>query len=289
MKTSDNVHSFFHIVQKLVEFDRISHAYVIEIDDYDRDFQYVLDFVKIILCQKRDKTIDLHNCNDCNLCNLIDSNNYLDLKIIEPDGTSIKKKQLLDLQIDYSNKSLLNNKRIYIIKEAEKLNNVSANTILKFLEEPEDNIVAILVTNNRYRLLETILSRCQVLSLKSNVNVLTDLDKIVFFLKCLIKKDDLFISYSEMINDFLYDKNMAKQFFSDLEVVFINYLCFSVDSVGFSCEQEIFSILSNVDFTDIVGYISIIEEEISKLEYNVNYKLWMDSLFARLIGGFSYG
>ncbi len=289
MKTSDNIYNFFHIVQKLVEFNRISHAYVIEIDDYDRDFQYILDFVKIILCQKENKTIDIHNCGDCHLCSLIDSNNYLDLKIIEPDGSFIKKKQLLDLQVDYSNKSLLDNKRIYIIKEAEKLNTASANTILKFLEEPEDNIIAILVTNNRYRLLETILSRCQVLSLKNSINVVSDLETIIFFLKALIKKDDLFVKYTEMVNSFLSDKILAKQFFSDLEIILINFLCYSVDSVDFSCGEEICFVLKNVDFTDIVGYISIIEEEINKLEYNVNYKLWMDSLFARLIGGCRYG
>ena len=52
-------------------------------------------------------------------------------------------------------------------KEADKLNMSSANTILKFLEEPEDDIVAILVANNRYAVIETILSRCQVLSLKN--------------------------------------------------------------------------------------------------------------------------
>lgn len=288
MKTSDNVHNFFNIVQKLIEFNKISHAYIFEVDDYDRDFQYVLDFVKIILCQKENKVTNLHNCNECNLCKLIDSNNYLDLKIIEPDGTFIKKKQLLDLQVDYSNKSLLDNKRVYIIKEAEKLNSASANTILKFLEEPEDNIVAILVTKNRYHLLETILSRCQVLSLKSNIDVVTNLDTIISFLKCLIKKDDLFIKYAEMINNFLSDKVMAKQFFNDLEIILINYLSCSIDSVDFSCEQEVFSILRNVSFNDIVRYISIIEEEISKLEYNVNYKLWIDSLFARLIGGFCY-
>ena len=55
-----------------------------------------------------------------------------------------------------------------IIKETEKLNASSANTILKFLEEPEDGIIAILLTDNRYHVLDTILSRCQILSLKEN-------------------------------------------------------------------------------------------------------------------------
>ena len=29
----------------------------------------------------------------------------------------------------------------------------------------------------------------------------------------------------------------------------------------------------------------IIESELKKLEYNINYKLWLDSLFAKMIGG----
>ena len=36
---------------------------------------------------------------------------------------------------------------------------------------------------------------------------------------------------------------------------------------------------------DIIKYISIIEEEIPKLEFNVNFKLWLDSFFSKLVGG----
>ena len=44
-------------------------------------------------------------------------------------------------------------------------------------------------------------------------------------------------------------------------------------------------ILCDVKSVQIANFISIIENELSKLEYNVNYKLWLDSLFAKLIGG----
>ena len=44
----------------------------------------------------------------------------------------------------------------------------------------------------------------------------------------------------------------------------------------------IFEKYSNVKLLSI---ISIIEEEIPKLDYNVNYKLWIDSFFSKLIGG----
>ena len=55
------------------------------------------------------------NSNDAAVNDMIDSGNYPDLKIIEPDGNSIKKSQLIKLQEDFRNKSFLNNRMIYII------------------------------------------------------------------------------------------------------------------------------------------------------------------------------
>ena len=46
------------------------------------------------------------------------------------------------------------------------MNEVSSNSLLKFIEEPAENIFAILVTENRFALLTTILSRCQIIKLK---------------------------------------------------------------------------------------------------------------------------
>ena len=63
-------------------------------------------------------------------------------------------------------------KRIYIIKECDKMNLQTANSILKFLEEPADNIIAILMTNNISKLLETIVSRCQLIRLNNTKSTL---------------------------------------------------------------------------------------------------------------------
>ena len=103
-----------------------------------------------MICEKNQAVITQNNSliffiikmiiNDESANCLIDNGNYPDLKIIEPDGNVIKKVQLLSLQEQFKNKSFLNNKMIYVIKEAEKLNDSSGNTILKFLEEPEEDI-----------------------------------------------------------------------------------------------------------------------------------------------------
>ena len=45
------------------------------------------------------------------------------------------------------------------------------------------------------------------------------------------------------------------------------------------------SIFKDMDHNKIISILSIMEEEIPKLNFNVNVKLWLDSFFSRLIGG----
>jgi hypothetical protein len=51
--------------------------------------------------------------------------------------------------------------RVFIVDEADLLNHVSQNALLKFLEEPPERVVIILVTASVERLLATIRSRAQ--------------------------------------------------------------------------------------------------------------------------------
>ena len=266
---------FYDIINNIVSFNKVSHAYMIEIDNYEEDFNCVLDFVKLILDNK----------NENNISALIDSGNYPDLNIIEPDGNVIKKQQVIKLQEDFRNKSFLNNKMIYIIKESDKLNDASGNTILKFLEEPEDDIIAILVTTNRYKVIETILSRCQVLSVQDNSLNVDISDNIIDLVKFIFKKDALFVNYQYIMDNILIDKVVAREILNEIEVIFINYLNYISDKNSYECNNDIVKILSNVDIDKITNCIAIIEEEVQKLDYNVNYKLWLDCLFAKLIGG----
>ncbi len=270
--------NFFNVVDKFIETEKISHAYLIEIDDYDCDFQCILDFIKMLFCKCK-----FNDLKENYLCKAIDNNTYPDLKIIEPTGQWIKKSQLLELQSEYSNKSLLNNLRIYVIKEAEKLNGSSANTILKFLEEPEDGIIAILVTKNRYQVMNTILSRCQILSIH-NGKTNDFSNEAVKILQYISKKDELFINYNEIIEFLLPDKQCAKDLLNQVEHILMLYVNSLADKQK-CCSLEISNILKDININSIINYIIIIENELQKLVYNVNYKLWLDCLFAQLIGG----
>lgn len=271
---------FFDYVDHIIDNNKISHAYIIEIDNYQDDMIDIYDFVKMILFNK--KHDELEQINE-GIINFIDNNMYPDIKLIEPDGNNIRKRQLIELQKEYSNTSLLNNKRIYIIKNSEKMNQASGNTILKFLEEPEDNIVALLLTDNRYSVLETILSRCQVLSLKETDLMDDEEEQFIEFLRFVVNPKDFFKKYNYFINNYITDKSIAKEKLGQVESTIIQYL--NNQYFGESFNEKIGDILSKIEENKLLTYLSIIESELPKLEYNINYKMWIDSLFSKLIIG----
>lgn len=269
---------FVGVIENIISFNKLSHAYIIEVNDYDSDYLLVKAFVKLILCKNNVKKVSDLNCDKCEICRLVDDGNYPDVLVVEPDGKEIKKGQLLDLQKEYNNKSMLDSNRVYIIKEADKLNLAAANSILKFLEEPEDNIVAILLTKNRYQIIDTILSRCQIIALKRKTPSNVDSDKALTFIKYMLKNGELFVNYKEILDNIMPDKLVARQILEQVKLIFIDYL------EG----NDVMIDLSNVDKNKVVTWVLILESEMKKLDYNVNYKLWLDSLYVKLIGGDRY-
>ena len=269
---------FVGVIDNIISFNKLSHAYIIEVNDYDSDYLLVEAFVKLILCKNNVKKVSDLNCDKCEICRLVDEGNYPDVLVVEPDGKEIKKGQLLDLQKEYNNKSMLDSNRVYIIKEADKLNLATANSILKFLEEPEDNIVAILLTKNRYQIIDTILSRCQIIAFKRKTPSNVDSDKALTFIKYMLKNGELFVNYKEILDNIMPDKLVARQILEQVKLIFIDYL------EG----NDVMIDLSNVDKNKVVTWVLILESEMKKLDYNVNYKLWLDSLYVKLISGDRY-
>ena len=269
---------YIDFIDKIIENKRISHAYLIEVDNYDDDYEYIKIFIKMILCNL--KYDDLKKSNN-KIIDLIDDDCYPDVYTISSDTSTIKKSLLIDLQKEFSNKSLYDNKKIYIIKECEKMNSFSANTILKFLEEPNENIIAFLLTNNRYHVIDTIVSRCQILSLKESNYDCKINDDSINFLNYILNPNSFFIDYNTIIKNQYSDKSLFKDGLLFVEEIIISY--FNNNKCNF--DNDISMILSVYDNNKLIQILSIIEEYLSIIDYNINYKLWLDSFLSRLIGG----
>ena len=141
--------------------NQLSHVFLIETNDKMAALQDIKDFVKVVNCPE-DYT---PQCSKCNLCHLIATDQLPSLEIVIPDGQAIKKSQMEDLKQKFSSIPYLSRYNTYIIEDAEKFNASSANTMLKFIEEPERNILGFLITNNRENVISTIKSRCEIVKI----------------------------------------------------------------------------------------------------------------------------
>jgi len=101
-------------------------------------------------------------CGHCSHCREAEKNNFLDLKIIFPDGLFFKKELVNFLVDDNVFKPFKGKRKINILVDVHKMNNQAANAFLKVLEEPAPLNVFILLTENLNALLPTIKSRCQI-------------------------------------------------------------------------------------------------------------------------------
>ena len=305
----------YKILKNSITSNKVSHAYIIESNGYSKSFDLALSFAKYLLCPN--SYTNNSKCEDCTQCTSITNNEYIELKIIEADGQWIKKSQLDELQLDFSKKAVLGDKKIYIIKDADKLNASSANSLLKFLEEPEEGIIAILLTDNIYQMIGTIVSRCQVVSLKpnkklDNLSTLNRIEDIIFISEQEITD---FINSEDSIN--YIDKSIEfSRYYEDNKMntlIYINRLwndTFSdrtLNILGFSIMLLLYKDILNmklgkdlevfVDYTEDVKYIcekNSIECLMSKInvimklrdliKFNINQNALMDKLIIELKG-----
>lgn len=296
-----------------VNRNKVSHAYLFETNNYENGFDLALAFAKYLLCPNHFS--NTQNCNNCLQCSIIDKNDYLDLKIIDSDGLWIKKEQLDNLQVDFSKKSITGGNQVYIINHAEKLNTQAANSILKFLEEPVPNIIAILVTNNKYSLLDTIISRCQVISLKdgqvdlSNMSLIENIAHHLFNSQNAIKEFVENPKNGDIINKVLefvyyYEKNgIDTLLFSNklwhslikekenitnaLEIMLLFYK--DILTYKLKNKLEIFVIDSGIEYINknntsakLCDKINLILKCKEKVKYNINSLLLIDSLIIEM-------
>ncbi len=283
---------------------KLVQAYLFSCDDINYIYDYSKDFAKSI--------ISLSNKDEKILKNIffrIDKEEYTELKIIKPDGNFIKKEQLLELQNSVLNKPVEGNKIIYIIKNCEKLNSSSANSILKFLEEPEEDIIAILLTDNINMVMPTIKSRCQVLNFKNVKNNNSGNNKLMNFIfndVSNINEEDFNIFIDNIFNlietienkgksTFIYVKKFAWDIFSSSEQIMsllnailylytdaLYYIVGKKINYFINYEEKVKFIVKNNNEIKIIKKISIIEELKKELNVNLNTKLLFDKLIIEL-------
>ncbi len=261
---------------------RSTHAYLIETNGYPRAKELAKAFAKYLICEKVEQSSEVEQIK-----NEIDAGTYADFLSITPDGAWIKKEQMLSLQDKFKTKSLTNRLRVYVIEDADKLNPSSSNSILKFLEEPQEDIVGILLTPHRYQVLSTILSRCQIFTLRNIETLEIDPVKqeaLKKFLSLLSMKGTSIVAYENEFQEVLFqDKDVVKDTIVRLRQILLMMLEAKGKEADLVYEMEPFrDLLNQFSLAQLVNLIDRIVSLERELIYNVNLKLWLVKFYLKL-------
>lgn len=146
-------------LQKELRFKREAGTYLFYGVDRDLLKKFAKSFAKSLNCINYADNF----CGVCESCIRIESETHGDLEILD-DITGIKIEKIRELVYRDSTTSYEGKKKIYIIRDVEKLRKESANALLKLIEEPNSGSFFIL-TSIGLNVLPTIKSRSILLNI----------------------------------------------------------------------------------------------------------------------------
>lgn len=161
--------------QRSMANKRMAHAYLISGPAGVGKALVALRLAQVLNCESG----GISPCLECRTCKRIERGNHPDVRIagmatqthgMKPEEAArqrdLKIDTVRDWQRDINLRPYEGQQRIFILHDAERLNESASNAILKTLEEPPPYATLILVANTSGDLLPTIVSRCQPLKLR---------------------------------------------------------------------------------------------------------------------------
>ena len=159
-----------NLLQRSLAEGRLSHAYLLAGPHQVGKMTLAIDLAQVVNCLEDDKP-----CGRCGQCDRIARGLHADVQVVglaakEPGNgrsrVAISIDQVREVQRESSLKPYEGKYRVFIFDGAEHLSDEAANSLLKTLEEPPDQVLLLLLTSDAASLPATVVSRCQLLELR---------------------------------------------------------------------------------------------------------------------------
>ncbi|MFV0555738.1 MAG: DNA polymerase III subunit delta' [Lactovum sp.] len=236
MKIEEIQPRLFQIFSRLKETNNLSHAYLF-IGNFG-NFDLSIWLAQAIFCQEEKSP-----CGKCRICQLVEINEFTELKIIEPEGQMIKVAQIRALLGDFSSTGFESDKKVLIIREADKLGESASNALLKTIEEPTSEYYIFLLTEKENLILPTIRSRVQSVVFPKNKDYLSE----------LLKKEKLQPSEIELLLELVTSVEQALELSQSSWYLSVSH---QLEDFVEKCQQS-----TDEAFLSIVNFITLFKEK----------------------------
>ncbi|MDU5526104.1 MAG: DNA polymerase III subunit delta [Finegoldia magna] len=209
-----------------------------------------------------------------------DRDKLSDLLIIEPEKNSITIDKIRDIAKFVSTKPFESNNKVVLIRQADFMRTEASNALLKNLEEPKPFVYFILLTDNKNKLLKTIISRCQVINyLSERENQEFDYSQMLDILDKSMGQNLLTMLYSkEYLSDFQKETYVLFDFLMEFYSSFLKFVKTSDESSLNKDFVKLYKKYPKANERIIVETLDKIESVRGYFKVNANFELSMEEL-----------
>jgi len=137
---------------------RPHHAYLLAGPEGGGKQQVARAFAAALLCEQG-------GCGECRACALALADRHPNMFVVEPEGRDIHVETVRQEVWHPAFRTAPEpGRKVFVIREADRLNPAAADVLLKVLEEPPADAVLLLLSARPDELPETVISRCHVVS-----------------------------------------------------------------------------------------------------------------------------
>lgn len=252
-------------IDSQLENNSLSNAYIIEGEDISYNLTYANDFAKKVFASFG------INAN-------LETNP--DIEIIDKEIIDIK--TIRSLIKDMVIRPVNNKIKIYIIHNAQNLRVEAANAMLKSLEELKSYSLIIFTVDNSGKIIPTIRSRCQIISLNTkNSNLDIDMDRLSeIFSKVLSGDLDVYYKEKDYLLSFKEDKKSLIEGLIKIlsDIIDNKYLGENlVTSYGYNIES-----LTRLSLSSIERLLEKLEIILGSFRNNINFELSVENIFLNI-------
>lgn len=218
--------------------------------------------------------------SNSNLKLKFDRDKLTDLLVIEPEKNSITIDKIRDISKFVSTKPFESNNKVVLIKQADLMRMEASNALLKNLEEPKPFVYFILLTDNKNKLLKTIISRCQVINyLSERENEKFDYTIALEILDKSMGQNLLtMLDSKEYLSDFQKKTDVLFDFLMEF---YLSFLKFVKTKDGSSLNKDFVKLYRKYPKANeriIVDTLDKIESVRGYFKVNANFELSMEEL-----------